>query len=231
MSRFRLIIMCTLAVAVVSAIELAPAGASSKKCEVASPTNWVFCNGSKEEIGSPVVATSGSGGKATLVGSIGGLEAKFECKSTTMEANLELEGKGKGTLVLHECTELTPEHCKLTAEEANEIKLHFAESLTGELKKPGDPEAIFKGTGSGEEIYELVIEHATSECQIPAGGYKITGKQYTELPSAETLSTEHEIVAKKSLSEFKIGGNEASLSMTSKVKLSSGGEWYMGLGT
>ena len=83
------------------------------------------------------------------------------------------------------------------------------------------PEAAFAGTGSNEEIYNLTIEDETSGCPIPTGGYKITGKQETELPNAEESLNEHEVVAKKSLSDLKIGGNEASLSATDKVKMSS----------
>jgi hypothetical protein len=231
MSRFRLIIAGALTVAIASAIVLTTAGATPKKCEIAGPTSWVFCNSAKEEMGSPAVAATGSGEKALLAGTIGGLPVKFECASSTLESELELEGKGKGTLVLHECVETAPEHCRLNAAESKRIELNFAESLTGALKKPGAPEAVFSGTGPGEEIYALEIEHQTSECAIPEGGYQITGKQKAELPNAETLSTEHEMIAKKTLSSFKIGGNPATMSMTAKVKLSSGAEWYIGLGS
>ena len=137
-------------------------------------------------------------------------------------------------LTLHNCKETLPEHCKLSAAEKTEIKLAFAETLSSEFKKGVPPEAAFAGTGSNEEIYNLTIEHETSACPIPAGGYKITGKQETEIPNAEESLNEHEIVAKKSLSDLKVGGNEASLSATDKVKMSSshGGSlaWYVGLG-
>jgi hypothetical protein len=230
MSRTRLIVLALLAVFVVSAVVLPSALAEPKKCATGS-THWVFCYNNNEEMSKQVV--EGSGGKAILASTLGG-EAKFECETSTLTAELESLGKGGGKLTLHTCKETKPEHCKLTAAEESEIKLAFAESLTSEFKKEVPPEAAFAGTGSGEEIYNLTIEHETSACPIPVGTYTITGKQETELPKAEESLTEHEIVAKKSLSDFKIGGDEASLSATDKVKMSSshGGSsaWYVGLG-
>jgi hypothetical protein len=223
-------ILALLAVFGVSAVVLPSALAEPKKC-VTGATHWAFCYNSNEEMSNQLV--EGSGGTAILASTIGG-EAKFECETSTLTAELESLGKGKGTLTLHTCKETLPEHCKLSAAEKTEIKLAFAESLSGEFKKEVPPEAAFAGTGSGEEIYNLMIEHETSACPIPAGKYKITGKQETELPNAEESLTEHEIVAKKSLSDLKVGGNAASLSATDKVKMSSshGGSlaWYVGLG-
>jgi hypothetical protein len=230
MSRTKLMILALLAAFAVSAIVLTPALAEPKKCATGS-THWVFCYNNNEEMSSQKV--EGSGGKAVLASTIGG-EAKFECETSTLTADLESLGKGKGTITLHTCKETKPEHCRLTAAEETEIKLAFSESLSSEFKKEIPPEAAFAGTGSGEEIYNLTIEHETSACVIPAGGYKITGKQETELPKAEESLAEHEIVAKKSLSDLKVGGNEASLSATDKVKMSSshGGSlaWFVGLG-
>ncbi len=118
--------------------------------------------------------------------------------------------------------------------EEKEIELPFTESLTGKLEKPGKPKAVFTGTGPDEEFAAIAIEHASSECPISAGSYKITGKQDAELPEAESSLAEHEVVAKKTLSDLKIGGNEVTLSATDKVKLSSSHDgsstWYVGLG-
>ena len=230
MSRTRLMILALLAAFAVSAIVLTPALAEPKKCATGS-THWVFCYNNNEEMSSQKV--EGSGGTAILASSLGG-EAKFECETSTLVAELESLGKGKGTLTLHKCKETKPEHCKLSAAEEKEIELAFTMSLSSEFKKEVPPEGAFAGTGSGEEIYNLTIEHETSACVIPVGKYKITGKQETELPKAEESLAEHEIVAKKSLSNLKVGGNEASLSATDKVKMSSshGGSsaWYVGLG-
>jgi hypothetical protein len=230
MSRTRLMILALLATFTVSAVVLPSALAEPKKCATGS-THWVFCYNNNEEMSLQKV--EGSGGKAILASSLGG-EAKFECETSTLAAELESLGKGKGTITLHTCKETKPEHCKLTAAEQTAIELPFVENLSSEFKKGVPPEAAFAGTGSNEEIYDLTIEHETSACPIPAGGYKITGKQETELPNAEESLDEHEIVAKKSLSDLKVGGNEASLSATDKVKMSSshGGSlaWYVGLG-
>jgi hypothetical protein len=229
MSRTRLMILALLAVFGVSAVVLPSALAEPKKCATGS-THWVYCYNNNEEMSKQLV--EGSGGKAILASTLGG-EAKFECETSTLVAELDSLGKGGGTLTLHTCKEAMPEHCKLSAAEAKEIELAFTMSLN-EYKKGVLPEATFAGTGAGEEIYNLMIEHETSACPIPSGKYKISGKQETELPSAEESLTEHEIVAKKSLSNLKVGGNEASLSATDKVKMSSshGGSllWYVGLG-
>ncbi len=229
MSRTKFIVSVLLAAFALSAIVLTPALAEPKKCGAGS-THWDFCYNNNEEISKQAV--EGSGGKAILASTVGG-EAKFECETTTLVAELKSSGKGGGTLTLHKCKETKPEHCKLTAAEEKEIELPFAVSLS-EFKKEIPPEATFAGTGGAEEIYNLEIEHESNECTIPAGKYKITGKQGTELPKAEESVTEHEIVAKKLLSNLKIGGNEASLSATDKVKMSSshGGSfaWYVGLG-
>jgi len=230
MSRTRLIVLALLAVFGVSAVVLPSALAEPKKCATGS-THWVFCYNNNEEMSNQKV--EGSGGKAILASTLGG-EAKFECETSTLVAELESLGKGKGTLTLRTCKETKPEHCKLSAAEEKEIELPFTVSLSSEFKKEIPPEAAFAGTGSNEEIYNLAIEHETSACVIPAENYRITGKQETELPKAEESLAEHEIVAKKSLSNLKVGGNEASLSATDKVKMSSshGGSsaWYVGLG-
>jgi hypothetical protein len=230
MSRTRLILLALLAVFAVSAVVLPSALAEPKKCSTGS-THWVFCYNNNEEMS--LQKAEGSGGKAILASTIGG-EAKFECETSTLVAELEASGKGKGTITLHTCKETKPEHCRLTAVEEKAIELPFVESLTSEYKKEVPVEAAFAGTGSNEEIYNLTIEHETSACPIPTGGYKITGKQETELPNAEESLTEHEIVAKKSLSDMKVGGNAASLSATDQVKLSSSHDgssaWYVGLG-
>jgi len=220
--------LALLAAFALSAVVLAPALAEPKKCGVPSPTHWAFCYGSGEEMVNQ--KAEGSGGTAILVATIGG-EAKFECESSTLVAELESSGQGKGTLTLHKCSELKPKHCKLTAAEEKEIKLAFTESLVGKLEK-GKSETVFTGTGPSEEIYNLTIEEETNECMI-AGSYKVAGKQGAELPSAESSLVEHEVVATKLLSKLKVGSNNASLSSTDKVKLLSpheGSSWYVGLG-
>lgn len=233
MSRFRLISSCLLAAFALGAVVLASAGAEEpRKCGVENPTHWVFCYSNHEEIGKPVQDVTGEGGVATLVAKMSG-EARVECEKSSLTGELEPEGKGGGTLALSKCKMTKPAGCKLTEVEGKEIKLRFAVELTGKLSA-GDAGATFSGTGSGEEVYILFIEHENSECAITAGGYKVSGKQSAELPSAESALVEHEIVAKKSGSSFKIGEDSATLSDTVKVKLSSpheGETWYVGLGT
>ena len=131
MSRTRLTILALLTVFGVSAVVLPSALAEPKKCATGS-THWVFCYNNNEEMSKQLV--EGSGGKAVLASTIGG-EAKFECETSTLTAELESLGKGKGTITLHTCKETLPEHCKLTAAEATEIKLAFGETLTSEFKK------------------------------------------------------------------------------------------------
>jgi hypothetical protein len=233
MSRFRLISLCLLAAFSLAAVLLAPAGAEEpKKCGVESPSHWVYCYSNNDEIGNPVQDVSGTGGLVTMVANMG-VEVRIECEKSTLAAELEPEGTGGGTLTLHNCEETNPAFCRLTKAEEKEIALQFAATLTGELS-PGHVVADFSGTGVGEEIYELQIEDETSECAIPEGNYKITGKQKTELPSGESSLVEHEIVAKKSGSEWKIGESKATLSTKLKVKLSStheGESWHVGLST
>jgi hypothetical protein len=233
MSRFRLISLCLLAAFSLAAVVLAPAGAEeTKKCGVENPSHWVYCYNNNNEIGNPVQEVSGTGGKVTMVAKIG-VEVRVECKESTLVAELEPEGTGGGTLTMYNCKETKPAFCKLTKAEEKEIALQFASTLTGELS-PGEVEADFSGTGPEEEIYELQIEAETGECAIPEGGYPVSGKQKTELPSGETSQVEHEIVAKKSGSELMIGESEATLSTKLKVQLSStneGESWYVGLST
>jgi hypothetical protein len=217
-----------LAALVLSAVVLTPAMAEPKKCGVASPTHWAFCYGNGEEMTSQAV--EGSGGAATITANIGG-EVKVECESSSMSADLEASGKGKGTLIFHNCTETKPKHCRLAPTE-KEIELNFAESLAGTLEK-GKAEAVFAGTGGGEEIYDLTIEEETGECAI-GGAYKITGKQGIELPKAEESLNEHEAIAKSSGNKLKVGGNPVSVVTTDKLKLPSSHDgssaWYVGLG-
>jgi hypothetical protein len=235
MSRTRLTLTALIGVLALSAVVRATAGAEEpKKCGVASPTTWAFCYGvTNEEIGAPSQVVSGHGGTAVLAATIG-TEVKIECKENTLEAEMKSSGKGGGTLTLLKCKETKPLHCKITEAEEKEVKILLKQSLMGKLEKPGTPEAVFAGAGEGEALVTLNIEDETTECGVPAGGYKVNGKQNAELPKAEEASVEHEFVAKKSLSNFKIGGNEATLSLTDKVKLLSpheGATWYVGLGT
>ncbi len=236
MSRSRLISLSLLAglgVLALSAVVLAPALAGgSPKCGEPGDTAWVFCYNNKEEMGTPAAQdVSGTGGVSILAATIGAAEAEIECKEDSLAAELESSGKGKGTLTLLKCKEIKPLHCRLTAAEEKEIKLHFTESLIG----TGKPQAQFVGTGPEEEFYNLEIEHESSGCTIPAGGYKVIGKQDAELPKAAESLSEHEVVVEKSGSYLYVGGNEASLSGTAKVKMSSSHEgssaWFIGLGT
>jgi hypothetical protein len=232
MSRFRLISLCLLAALAVGAVVLAPAGAEEpKKCGVESPTHWVFCYSSKEEIGKPVQAITGTGGTAKVVASIP-TETKIECEKSSLAGDLEPEGTGGGTLTLSKCKMTKPAHCRLTEAEESQIQLDFATSLSGKLKA-GDVEAAFAGTGPAEEIYVLTVDENGGEC-AEAGSYVVNGKQATELPSAESSLVEHEMVTRKTGSTFKIGEYNATLTTTLKVKLSSthvGEGWYVGLGT
>jgi hypothetical protein len=152
-----------------SAVASAPAPAEAKKCEVESPTHWVFCYSNKEEIGNPVQKVSGMGGVSILVGTIG-VEVKFECKENDFAAELELTGKAKGTTTLLKCKETKPAHCKLVAAEEKEIKIRLTESLIGKLEKPGKPEAEFTGAGIGEELFsvehEIVAKKSGSKLKI-----------------------------------------------------------------
>jgi hypothetical protein len=234
MKRFRSIIAGLLVVSALGAIALAPAGAEEpKKCGVSSPTHWAYCYGSNnEEIGGTTQKASGTGGTGKLAANLNGAEAKFECSSTKITEELEAGGKAKGTMKLLGCKETKPANCVLTEAEEREIKLPFTGSLTGKLETPGNPEAIMAGTGAGEEVGIIYIEHA-GECSIPAGGYTVTGKQYVEVKKPEEALAEHEQVATKLNSDFKVGENSASLEGTDKVRLTGsheGASWYIGEG-
>lgn len=235
MKRFRSITVGLLVVSAVSAIMLTSAGAEGpKKCGVASPTHWAYCYGSNnEEMGGTTQDASGTGGIGVLDADIGGASATFECSSTSVTEELEAEGKAKGTMKLSGCKETAPAHCVLTEQEEEEIKLPFKGTLTGKLEKGGKPEAVMAGTGSGEEIGIITIQHSSTECPIPAEGYKVAGKQNVEIKNAEEALGEHEQVATKAKSDFGIGGNSASLEGTDQVKLKTtheGAAWYLGLG-
>lgn len=234
MKRFRSIIVGLLVVSAVSAIVLASAGAEEpKKCGVASPTHWAYCYGASNEEVSGVQDASGTGGTAKLVADIGGAEAKFECTSTSILEEFEAGGKHGGRLKLFGCKETNPAHCVLTEAEEEEIQLLFKGSLTGKLEKPGKPEATMAGTGGAEEIGKITIQHSNTECPIPAEAYKVDGKQYVEIKNPEEALTEHELVATKANSDFKVGENSASLEGADKVKLTGsheGATWYIGEG-
>jgi hypothetical protein len=231
MSRTRLISLSVLAALVLSAVVLVPAAVGGPKTCGSSSTSWVFCYNNNEEVTSQKV--EGTGGVAKLAVTIG-IEAKFECESNSLAAELESSGKGKGTITLHKCKETSPEHCRLSAAEEKEIKISFVESLVGKLET-GKAEAEFTGAQTGEEVVKITLEHENSECAISSGSYKITGKQGAELPGVEGSSEEHEFIATKELSDMKLGGNEVSLSSTTKVKLSSShdgsSDWYVGFGS
>lgn len=234
MKRFRSITVGLLVVSAVSAIMLTSAGAEGpKKCGVASPTHWAYCYGSNnEEMGGTTQDASGTGGTGKLVARLNGAEAKFECSSTSISEELKAGGKAGGTMKLFGCKETKPANCVLTKAEEKEIELPFAGSLIGKLEKSGDPEAVMAGTGSGEEVGTITIEHA-GECPIPADTYTVTGKQYVEVTKAEEALATHEQVATKANSDFKVGENSASLEGTDTVKLTTtneGATWYLGLG-
>ncbi len=235
MKRFRSITVGLLVVSAVSAFALASAGAEGpKKCGVTGPTHWAYCYGSNnEEMGGTKQTASGTGGTAELVADLNGAEAGFECGSNSIAEELEAGGKAKGTMKLSGCKETEPADCELTETEEHEIKLPFTASLTGKLETPGKPEAVMTGTGSGEEVGKITIRHAGSECPIPAGSYTVTGKQDVEVKNPEEALSEHEQVATKAKSHFKIGENSASLEGAAKVKLTGSNEgatWYYGLG-
>src|ERR1700739_3196604 len=234
MKRFRSIIVGLLVVSAFSAVVLASAGAEEpKKCGVPSPTHWAYCYGSTNDEVSTTQVASGTGGTAKLVADIGGAEAKFTCSSTSITEEFEAGGKGGGTLKLFGCKETAPAHCVLTEGEEEEIQLLSKSSLIGKLEKPGKPEATMAGTGGGEEIGKITIQHSSTEVSIPAEAYKVSGKQYVEIKNPEEALVERELVATKANSDFKVGENSASLEGTDKVKLTGsheGATWYIGEG-
>jgi hypothetical protein len=186
-----------LAVFVVFAVgAVASASASADSCT--GGTHWVFCNDNNETLLNETVL--GTYGTAIFASHLGGTELKFECSSGDFEALLEHLGGGTGLILFLGCKETAPAGCSLSSTEVH---------VTFTFQVEGTELATFTGNknGTAHELFQLTM----TGCSI-AGSYTVTGTQMVELRSGGVSKVEHEIVAKKSQSNLKLGVETMSFS-------------------
>lgn len=217
MTRFRLVMLGLLTALAVSSA--ASASASAASCS--GGTVWLFCNDAGTVLTSG--GAEGLGGLAVLASKVGTTEVKIEWPKVDVEVYFIIP---PGVFIVRVRflfgKVVKPANCVLSAAAEREI------SATGEGTLETGSTALLKGLGAGQELTSIALEG--SGCSV-AGTYTLTGKQHLELPEGEVTLVEHEIVAKKAGSELKFGVEPASLSNTSKVKLSSGLAWLTMLGS
>jgi hypothetical protein len=195
MSRFRLLLLGLLAVLAIGAVASASASAADS-CN--GGPNWIFCNDNNEPLLLETVL--GTSGTAILASHLGGAEAKFECSSDDFSALLEHLGIGSGLILFLGCKETEPAGCSLSSTEVH---------ATFTFQTEGTELATFTGNknGTSKEFAQLTV----TGCSV-SGSYPVTGTQMVELKNGGVSKVEHEIVAKKSQSNLKLGVETASFS-------------------
>jgi hypothetical protein len=218
MSRIKLILLGLLSALAVSAVGSASASAA---CTRTNPTNWVFCDHTGAELGTPPVLFLGLGGLSLLRGTITGAEAEFHCKDVHIHGKILLLGRVDLRLTYLWCKQIKPANCKLEAAQEKEIQTEELTGATVGTVPGGTPKILLQGKGAAEEFATLKTIQPTG-CSIPAGGYKATGLKLIELPEPESFKVEHEFAAlEEEPSKLKLGGSEAFCEGSIKIHLAS----------
>jgi hypothetical protein len=126
---------------------------------------------------------------------------------------LTLLGKGSGVFIFLGCRIEKPAGCKLSAAQEVKLEANFT------TQQESATLATLTGSGPGEEFISVTIENKPGETCAATGSYTITGKQMVESPTGAEGKVEQEVVAKKSESLLKAGGNSVSLSSKGEVHL------------
>jgi hypothetical protein len=157
----------------------------------------------------------GSGGISILAGTLGGAEAKLQCTTGNIHGKQLLLGAGSGRHSFFSCKFEKPAGCKLSAAQESKLEASFI------YQEESATLALLTGAGTSEEFVSLEIENKPGETCVVTGTFPITGRQMVEMPTGGEGKVNQEIVAKKSESFLKFGGNAASLSF--KVEIHLGG--------
>lgn len=208
MPRIGSLLLVILAVAAAGAVGVS--SASAETCTGGS--HWVACTWPGNV---PIVheLALGLGGLSVLAGTIGGAEVKAHCPDAHSHGELTLLGEGSGAFVFLGCKLEKPAGCKLSAAQEKEVEAQFT------TKQESATLATLSGSGPGEEFLNVTIESMPGETCVSTGQFSVTGKQMVESPTGGEGKVEQEVVAKKSESLLKVGGNSMSLSSKGEVHL------------
>lgn len=160
------------------------------------------------------VAAEGSGGVFHLEFKILGVRINNECESNTYTGFLSAAGASNGHFTFEHCKVVGVPKCTVpnTVVTVQNHLVTFAGALGMEFGPAGSEEHLFIMTWEG------------GECNF-RGSYQVSGHWDCELPHIETEMREHEVVCKAEGSSLHIGGNNAWIIGTEKLKLGSGKPW------
>jgi len=215
MSRFRLILLSLFAVFAFSALASASASAACSDGGIKS----VFCFHTNVEIHEELAL--GTVHLSLLSGVLGSTTTKIHCKDGTFHGKILLLGLGTGVISYLGCTVEKPASC--TVAQPIVANVHALLS-SGVMPATG----TFTGTGANEKYTSITLE---GESCVVKGTFEVNGSQLVEFPEGETSKVKHEIVANKTGSHLKFGGNTASYSGTALIHLASELPWLIMLGT
>jgi len=220
-SRFKVILICMIAVLAAGALACGSASALS---------NSYFEQPSKA-LGNEKMATSV--GVAQLQSEISGVKILIECAENSAEGEIEAAGKSKGSIKIKKCSLSSISEGKKTNLAAScPIKEPLEFKVLGQLitqTKAGVVAAEIK-PAEGKIFVEQAIGGAA--CVITGGAeskFKAEGTYVASLgDQAEEDATEHEAVTTEAGSSLTFGGKPAAVTTTlSKIKRTNGKEWYV----
>lgn len=238
MSRFKLMLLCALAVMAVGGV--ASTSASAQRaiavCWRGSPPGEKFdnkeCNSHNQVIQEwgwwrleegRKVKVIGSSGVSKLQSELDGVALTIECKKDKFSGTLDEVDKNSGTVI-------TYEECALTGGFATKCEVSSTlttDNLKGELTSGTRIENTFEPEGSA--FIEIEIKAKSGKTCAIAATYPIKGSQTCEIDKdnaeAEEGKEEHEIICKTSGSNLKLGPESATYEGSATVKPEGGEYW------
>jgi hypothetical protein len=213
MSRVRVILLSLFAVFAVSAVASASASATPECEPPEEGGDYAVCvqhEGVQKEYEGEIT-NDNHAVNSVLKGTVLGFAT--ELTGTTAVAKLQAEDSGasKGEITFTNVTVVKPAKCI--------VKEPIVAKFTAQLATP--PAAItdlFKGSGAEETFAEIEFkDKGTEVCPLKNQTFKVKGTQKAEFDAGiETITENHEVIAKASGSNLKLGPNAATFEATFK---------------
>jgi hypothetical protein len=197
------LVICALAVLVVSGVATASASAAPE----------YFINGTK--LAGTETISSTQVGTAKLTSTLNGSEVLIECAKGTNTGKIETGGKSTAAVKYETCSMSKPAGCKLTAAEAKEINTAaLVDQLAGTTGAFTDE---FR-PASGTEFVAIAFEKCTST--LNNGSHVVSGCAAAAASEAEQVTGTLKFQATVSGCTLAFAGNAATITAEDDVTLS-----------
>ncbi len=237
MSRFRLILLTSMAMVFVGAYASASASATTPVFSVClkgtggSGTKYEESNCEKTDAGgawelvdiNEALAISGTSGVAKMKSVLLKAEALITCKKAKVTGEIEPAGTSKAEATFEGCevgnSKETFKNCTVP-----NFKFSFADQLI-ENATTKEAEDELKPKAGSETFAEIKINSLEGKSCSEKGTFPVKGTQRAEFPEQATHKTSRSVVFKPLGSHLSFDGEEATFEDTATVVLSNGDSW------